>query len=249
MAYTATRPGGVTARRPCSRRVNARTRARTATPRIVRTAKPGKLPGRSGLAGLVGRKVVSLIARRAVKAGARTIRSAGERTADAARAFEARMGRRLPIQVSLDVAVPLSVAWEEWAQLAWLTEGVHRIEQVERDGTFLVGRTTGAHAREWVAEILEERPQESFAWRSEAGSDCAGLVTFHRLVERLTRIELDVDLVPTGPGEALTLSLHLAHRRAETDLRRFKAHLEFISPDVYEAAHEQNGAALGSGPD
>src|SRR6201993_66838 len=148
MAYTATRPRGVTARRPCSRRVNARTRARTATPRIVRTAKPGKLPGRSGLAGLVGRKVVSLIARRAVRAGARTIRSAGERTADAARAFEARMGRRLPIQVSLDVAVPLSVAWEEWAQLAWLTEGVHRIEQVERDGTFLVGRTTGAHARE-----------------------------------------------------------------------------------------------------
>jgi hypothetical protein len=39
----------------------------------------------------------------------------------------------------------------------------------------------------------------------------------------------------------MMLALHLAHRRAEADLRRFKAHVEFINPDVYE-----NGAGQGS---
>jgi hypothetical protein len=73
------------------------------------------------------------------------------------------------------------------------------------------------------------------------GSDCAGLLTFHRLSDRLTRLELDLDVLPTNPAEALTLASHLAHRRAETDLRRFKAHVEFISPDVYEIEGRQNG--------
>jgi uncharacterized membrane protein len=198
----------------------------------------------------VVRKTARWAARKALQSSVRAIRAAGERTADLGRAaLEATVERTPPVQVSIDVAVPANVVWEEWMELAWLTEGVHRIEDVERDGTTLVGRTTGAHSREWVAEILDERPQESFAWRSEEGSDCAGLITFHRLVERLTRIELDIDVLPTGPGEALRLSLQLARRRAEVDLRRFKAHVEFINPDVYEARVEQNGATQKSGLD
>jgi uncharacterized membrane protein len=116
-----------------------------------------------------------------------------------------------------------------------LPEGVHRIEDVERDGDSLIGRTAAPHSTDWSAEIVDEREQESLAWRSVEGSDCAGLVTFHQLSERLTRIELDLDVLPTRPTEAVALGLHLAHRRAEADLRRFKAHVEFINPDVYEA--------------
>lgn len=50
-------------------------------------------------------------------------------------------------------------------------------------------------------------------------------------------------MLPTSPTEALTLSLHLAHRRAEADLRRFKAGVEFINPDLYEDSVKQNGSA------
>jgi uncharacterized membrane protein len=95
---------------------------------------------------------------------------------------------------------------------------------------------------DWEAEIKDEREDESFAWLSVEGTDVAGLATFHQLSERLTRIELDLDVVPTNPSEAMMLALHLAHRRAEADLRRFKAHVEFINPDVYE-----NGTGQGSG--
>src|SRR5437588_1283712 len=188
------------------------------------------------------RKGVKLIAKRAVEAGARAIQSATDRSAVGGKgAVEAALSRRLPIQVSIDVAVPVAVAWEEWMSWGMLTEGVHRIEDVERDGSTLFGHTAGPGATDWEAEIRDERPEESFAWRSVAGTDCAGLVTFHELSERLTRIELDLDVLPTGPGEALALSLHLAHRRAEADLRRFKAHVEFINPDVYEHESGRNG--------
>ena len=83
-------------------------------------------------------------------------------------------------------------------------------EDVERDGSTLFGHTAGPGATDWEAEIRDERPEESFAWRSVAGTDCAGLVTFHELSERLTRIELDLDVLPRRPGEVLSLSLHLA---------------------------------------
>jgi uncharacterized membrane protein len=160
-------------------------------------------------------------------------------------ALEAGLSKRLPIQVSIDVAVPLAVAWEEWMTFESLTDGVHGTEDVQRDGDYLIGRTAGPRSADWEAEIVDEREQESFAWRSTTGSDCAGLVTFHRLSDRLTRIELDLDVLPTSPGETLVLSLHLAHRRAEAELRRFKARAEFINPDLYEAEITQDG----SGPD
>src|SRR5438445_818412 len=77
------------------------------------------------------------------------------------------------------------------------------------------------------------------AGRWEGATDCAGLVTFHELAERLTRIELELDVVPTGLGEAAALALRLADRRAEADLRRFKARVEAIDPDDYPPIEDE----------
>lgn len=151
--------------------------------------------------------------------------------------------RSVPIQASIDIAVPLEVAYEEWMKLEFLPEGVHRIESVKRRGNRLTGQITGAMANrsKWRAEIREERRQESFAWRSTAGSDCLGLVTFHRLAERLTRLELELDVIPTNAAQAFELLVHVADRRAETDLRLFKAGLERISPDDYPSLASDAG--------
>jgi hypothetical protein len=54
-------------------------------------------------------------------------------------------------------------------------------------------------------------------------------------------------VVPTNPSEAAMLALHLAHRRAEADLRRFKAHVEFINPDAYEEHGNGNGNGRKNG--
>jgi len=58
------------------------------------------------------------------------------------------------------------------------------------------------------------------------------------LSERLTRLELQLDVLPVAVEEALELILHLADRRAEADLRRFKARLETINPDEYASSVE-----------
>lgn len=152
-----------------------------------------------------------------------------------------RRGRRPPIQQSIDIAVPLDVAYDEWMQLDFLPEGAHRVEKIDRgDSDSLTGRLAGSvWPRRWEAEILDERGGESFAWRSVKGSDCAGLVTFHRLGERLTRLELQLDVVPVRPSEAIELGLRLADARTRAELRRFKARLETISPDAYGTDDEQ----------
>lgn len=151
--------------------------------------------------------------------------------------------RSVPIQRSIDIAVPLTVAYEEWMKLEFLPEGVHTVRKLRRDGDRLRGRIAGMSRERarWRAEIREERPEESFAWRSIQGSDCLGLVTFHQLAERLTRLEVELDVLPLGPTQAFELVTRIADRRAEADLRRFKAELERISPDDYASLANTTG--------
>ena len=220
--------------------------AKVAAKAAKATAKEAITPGSSPVSGLARKaagKTARFVGRKALEAGRRALRSALEQSSDAGRrALDAGLSRRLPIQVSIDVAVPVRVVWDEWTAFESICEGVDMIEDIERDGDMLFGRLAGAGGRDWEAEILDERELESFAWRSVKGSDCAGLVTFHELGERLTRIELDLDVVPAGPLQALSFASHMAHRRAEAELRRFKARLEFINPDVYMDAVEQDAA-------
>ena len=149
--------------------------------------------------------------------------------------------RRLPIQLSIDIAVPVEVAWDEWMTLESLPEGMHCVEDIERDGDgMLVGRLSGVKIdKDWEAEILDEREDESFAWQSSGASDCAGLITFHKLADRLTRVELELDVIPSRMGEAAGLALHMADRRAEHELRAFKARVETIDPDDYPPLDEE----------
>ena len=158
--------------------------------------------------------------------------------------------QRMPIQQSIDVAVPCAVAWEQWMEFSYFPEGTHRVVEVERDGDGLRGQLDGLTSRDWEAEIIDERENESFAWRSTTGSDSAGLVTFHELAERLTRIELNLDVRPTDLAEAAGLTVRLADLRVRSELRRFKAHAELLSPDVYdELLGSSNGGPPQDEPD
>jgi uncharacterized membrane protein len=156
-----------------------------------------------------------------------------------------RLGRarRIPIQQCVDVAVPIQVAYDEWMRLDFLPEGARDVREIERDqdGRLTGKLTRGLWPRKWEAEILDERDQESFAWRSDKGSDCAGLITFHSLGERLTRLELQLDILPLRPLEGLEFALRVADSRARNDLRRFKARLETINPDAYGTDEEPTG--------
>ncbi|MGH2913752.1 MAG: hypothetical protein ACRDMX_02070 [Solirubrobacteraceae bacterium] len=205
---------------------------------MARTAAASRTPARSDdlpSAATLARKIAVHALR---KAAVRATEAVGTTNGGAAPGgFDALLkatAPKLPIQRAVDVAVPLDFAWERWMRLESLPEGTDCVEQIERDGDDLVGSIGGARRRGWRAEVLDERDRQSFAWRSSEGSDCAGLITFHRLSDRLTRIELNLDVVPTTAPAAVSLATHLAHRRTDNELRRLKARLELISPDVYD---------------
>lgn len=222
-----------------ARKTGAAARKTGGAARKTADAVKKQAPKPNKVAGKLARKAIKRVATKALDAGAEMIRNAADRAAatgsevvDEAVAKPAR--RRLPIQRAVDVAVPIRVAWEEWMALECLPEGTHVVTDIDRDGDELVGRTDGLRETDWAADVLDERDQQSFAWQSREGSDCAGLVTFHRLSDRLTRIELNLDVVPTTLGEAAQLATRIADRRAETELRKLKARLELINPDLYE---------------
>lgn len=234
-ARRATPPGsnghGGTARSPVAKAKKA-----TATRAAKTTAKHALVPsgGGSHLARRLALMAVKKAGDRMVQAGAPGLRVAALRLLDESREVVHRaITPSVPVQRSIDVAVPLHVAWEEWMALESLPEGAHRIIDIERDGDELYGHIDAPGRPPWRAEILDERRQDSFAWRSVEGSDCAGLITFHRLGDKLTRLELDLDALPTSAAEAVALNTPLAQRRTALELRRFKAHVEFINPDAY----------------
>jgi uncharacterized membrane protein len=225
--------------------------ASVAAPKAGKALVKAATPGRSSLAGRAGWKLIKVIASRALSSGAealsdiprdgleRAVVSVGQVRAMAIEAtstsVDADTTRRPPIQAAVDAAVPGRVAWQEWSRLEWLPEGVDTVIDIKRDDDDgLAGHLRGRDGTGWAARILDEREEESFAWESRRGSDCAGLITFHELSERLTRIELSLDVRPVTVSQAAALSTRLADRRAAADLRRFKARLELINPDSYD---------------
>lgn len=132
-------------------------------------------------------------------------------------------GRRLPIQRSVDVPVPVSFAYDHWTNFKKLGDFLHRVEAVEPKGENKViwHENIWGRKRTWRAEITEKRRNQLIAWKDEHGT---GVLTFHQLAPRLTRIELNYDWMPSGVLEKLASGLRFHKRAATSDLKRFKAY-------------------------
>jgi uncharacterized membrane protein len=139
-------------------------------------------------------------------------------------------GRRLPIQESIDVAVPLDAAYNQFTQFEGFPEFMHRVERLEqKDDTHLMWHENiWGVRRQWEAEITDQRPNERIAWESTSGSpQQKGVVTFHRLSDRLTRVMVDLDQQPKGLFEKTSSGFRMTRRALRSDLMRFKAFIEF----------------------
>ena len=134
-------------------------------------------------------------------------------------------GRRLPIQASIDVPVPVSFAYEQWTNFKKLGNFLHRVESVEQkgDNRIVWHENIWGRRRTWRAEITEKRTNQLIAWKDEHG---VGVLSFHQLAPRLTRIELNYDWLPHGVLEKMASGMRFHKRAARTDLQRFKAHAE-----------------------
>ena len=79
---------------------------------------------------------------------------------------------------------------------------------------------------EFTAKIETQRPDERIKWRVSQGITHTGVVTFHELAPRLTRIELNFDVDPGGMIEKAARGMRHVKRAARADLHRFKAFIE-----------------------
>ena len=129
---------------------------------------------------------------------------------------------------TVDVDVPVRVAYDQWTQFEefpLFMEGVEKVEQL--DDTHLAWTAEIKKVKKsWTAEITEQKPDERIAWRAVEGAENAGVVTFHRLSDDKTRVTLQLDVEPDGPVETVGDALGFVARRAKGDMERFKKFIE-----------------------
>jgi uncharacterized membrane protein len=137
-------------------------------------------------------------------------------------------GRRMPVQQSMDVAVPIETAYNQWTQFEDWPEFMHRVTRVtqEDDCTVSFATKIWGKTKEFVAEIETQRPEERIKWKVSQGITHTGVVTFHELAPRLTRIELNVDVDPGSLIEKAARGMRHIKRAMRADLHRFKAFIE-----------------------
>jgi uncharacterized membrane protein len=134
-------------------------------------------------------------------------------------------GRRMPVQQSVDVAVPIKVAYNRWTMFEDWPEFMHRLESVEQvdDAKLSFRAKVWGITRPFQAEIVEQRPDQRIEWNVTEGLAHTGVVTFHKLAERLTRIEVSLDIEPHGMLEKMGRGMRFTKRAIRADLHRFKA--------------------------
>ena len=137
-------------------------------------------------------------------------------------------GRRMPIQQAVDVAVPLQTAYNQWTQFEEWPSFMHRLDRVtqEDDCNVSFKAKIWGISREFAAEIIEQRPDERIKWQVTEGVTHTGVVTFHELADRLTRIQVNVDVDPGSLIEKAGRGMRHAKRAVRADLARFKAYIE-----------------------
>lgn len=132
------------------------------------------------------------------------------------------------IERAIEVGVPASVAYDQWTQFEEFPrfmQNVERVEQVD-ETTLRWTSSIGGKTERWTAKIDEQIPDKRIAWHSVSGARNAGVVTFHRLGDRRTRVMLQVGYEPAGIVERTGDLLGTVGRRVDRDLEHFKAFIE-----------------------
>jgi uncharacterized membrane protein len=132
------------------------------------------------------------------------------------------------IEKSIEVEVPVNVAYDQWTQFEEFPrfmEGVKSVRQL--DNTHLEWTAEiGGQEHTWEAEITHQEPDRLISWRAVEGKYNSGKVTFEPLGPSQSRINVEMTYDAEGMKEALGSALGFDSRRVEGDLERFKEFIE-----------------------
>lgn len=128
----------------------------------------------------------------------------------------------------IDVDVPVRTAYNQWTQFEEFPQfmsGVTEIRQLDPTTTHWKTDIDGVK-REFDAKITEQLPDERVAWKATEGANQAGVVTFHRLADKQTRVTVQMDFEPDGVVEKAGDKLGFLDRQVKGDLKKFKSFIE-----------------------
>ena len=132
------------------------------------------------------------------------------------------------IEQGIEVNVPVRTAYNQWTQFEdfpQFMEGVQEVKQITDTRLRWRAEIFGVE-REWEAEIDEQRPDERIAWHALDGTTNAGVVTFHRIDDGVTKVMLQLEIEPEGIVEKAGDVLGIIGTRTKGDLERFKKFIE-----------------------
>lgn len=129
---------------------------------------------------------------------------------------------------SIDVNVPVRTAYNQWTQFEEFPrfmDGVEEVKQLDDTRLHWKAKIAGK-TEEWDATITEQKPDERVAWTNTTGATNAGVVTFHYIDDKTTRVMLQMEYEPEGMVESVGTALGFADRKIAADLERFKEFIE-----------------------
>jgi HSP20 family molecular chaperone IbpA/uncharacterized membrane protein len=132
------------------------------------------------------------------------------------------------IEKQIEVNVPVRAAYNQWTQFESFPRFMEGVEEVRQlDDTHLHWRVkVGGKPKEFDAEITEQVPDKTIAWRSIDGTQNAGAVQFAPSSNGSTLITFQMEYDPEGFVENVGDIVGVTSRRVEGDLERFKEFIE-----------------------
>jgi uncharacterized membrane protein len=144
--------------------------------------------------------------------------------------FHAQLEVIVPSAIeTVDVSVPVSVAYNQWTQFESFPQFLSFVESVTQVTDTLTEWKVkiGGVEREFRAQITEQHPDERVAWTSTGGEvDHAGVVTFHKLAQNETRVTVQLDWEAQGLLEKAGAALGVDNHIIKKDLANFKEFIE-----------------------
>jgi uncharacterized membrane protein len=129
---------------------------------------------------------------------------------------------------TIDVGVPVSVAYNQWTEFGAFPSFMKKVESVEaqEDNKLTFKARIFFSHRTWEATILEQVPDERIVWKSKGEKGHVdGAVTFHEIGPNLTRILVVLEYYPQGFFEKTGNIWEAQGRRARAELRHFRRHV------------------------
>lgn len=129
---------------------------------------------------------------------------------------------------SIEVNVPVKVAYNQWTQFEDFPnfmDNVVEVRQIDDSHVHWHAEIAGKH-KEWDTEIVEQIPDQRIAWRSMAGPENQGVVTFEPVGGDRTRVSIDIEYQPETAMEKVGSMLGMVSSNVDEDLENFRDFIE-----------------------